>query len=337
MLAMPGMRAFSLSTEQRAGRVSCNQHGIFIGHVPLLKQAHGSWAVRPIAELNSELTFWYRLPIDIGSKASALALVASALNRHDLAMAAIATVQMQIPDPPLLASSKPENSDDITRRAQELVRSGLLKFWDPAKHPRTGMPPNPGWFAPVGSEAETNWVTPVAMQGQPEDKKLELLDGTGSEDQSSSKPDGPDPELRHEPLRPPPPGGLPKSSPTGQSQPTLPFPGGYPTQFAPYSGGKTYGHFQSGSISVELQSGYDGPAAAMRGNSGFDRLTLSHVEGHAAALMWQLGISDGTLYLSNTEICENCELLLNRMLPPGATLKIVLPDGSVRIFRGRNP
>jgi hypothetical protein len=64
-------------------------------------------------------------------------------------MAAIATVQMQFPDPPSLAKGV-ETSDAIMRRAAELHRSRLLKvYWDPARHPRAGTPPNPGWFAPA--------------------------------------------------------------------------------------------------------------------------------------------------------------------------------------------
>lgn len=119
---------------------------------------------RPAFEINKELTARYRLPIDIASKAGALALIAAALNRGDLAMAAIATVQMQLPDPPPLAKGL-EDANEIRRRAQELMRSGLLKFWDPAEHPRTGEPPNPGWFAPEGNAPESGDVIPVAMGG----------------------------------------------------------------------------------------------------------------------------------------------------------------------------
>ena len=71
-------------------------------------------------------------------------------------MAAIATVQMQFPDPPPLAKAA-ESDDEIICRAAELSRSGLLKAnWDPAKHPRTGTEPNPGWFAqkPKGTSGQ---------------------------------------------------------------------------------------------------------------------------------------------------------------------------------------
>lgn len=63
MLAMPGMRAFSLATKRQAGRVSCSEAGVCVGHIPLLECLHDSWAVRPIAELNDELTGCYQLPV----------------------------------------------------------------------------------------------------------------------------------------------------------------------------------------------------------------------------------------------------------------------------------
>lgn len=100
MLAMPGLRAFSLVAKRGSGGVSCDAQGVFIDDVALLQRpsvGNPYWAVRPLGELNKELTVRYRLPIDITSKTGALILIAAALNRGDLAMAAIATVQMQIP------------------------------------------------------------------------------------------------------------------------------------------------------------------------------------------------------------------------------------------------
>jgi len=151
MLAMLGSRAFSLAAGRGNGGLSCDADGVFVGDVPLLKRSEAAtgWSVRSIAELNDELTARYRIPIDVAAKANALALIAHALNRDDVAIAAIATVQMQFPDPPPL-SKRFESGDEIARRALELHRSGLLKGdWDPTKHPRTGTPPNRAWFAPV--------------------------------------------------------------------------------------------------------------------------------------------------------------------------------------------
>jgi hypothetical protein len=160
MFAMPGLRAFSLAASRDSGGVSCDAHGVFVGDVPLLQREraddrNGPWTVRPVAELSGELTARYRLPIDIAAKTRALTLIADAFNRGDLAMAAIATVQMQFPDPPPLAK-RAESAEEVMRRAAELFHSRLLKAdpdWD-ARHPRTGAPPNPGWFAPVPKEMD---------------------------------------------------------------------------------------------------------------------------------------------------------------------------------------
>jgi hypothetical protein len=351
MLELRGLRAFSISASRDAGRISCDAQGAFAGGVPLLKRSHvggasSTWTVRPVAELNDELTARYRLPIDVTAKVGALALIANALNRGDLAMAAIATVQMQFPDPPSLAKGV-ESADETTRRALELHRSRLLKAnWDPAKHPRAGAPPNPGWFAPVPTGPEAANVVPAAAVGNPWDKPI-ILEGGGGGGVPRGTLELPFPRglprflsPRESPAKPPTPGGSSSEAPpAGETQPTLPFPGGLPPQLAPYvPGGKTSGVFQSpNNPDIALQSGYDGPAASMRGSSGYDGITLSHVEGHAAALMREQGSMEGTLYINNPKICHSCTLLLPRMLPPGATLNVVLPDKTVVRFKGITP
>ena len=301
MLAMPGLRAFSLAAKPETGGVSCNEQGVFIGHIPLLEQARGLWTSRPIAEINDALRVCYRLPVDIASKANALALIARALNRGDFAMAAIAAVQMQFPNPPLLAKGV-EPADETMRRASELARSGLLKDWDPAKHPRTGTPPNRAWFAPV-SHSEDQDIQ-VAVRPDPHNPWTISPDSEGG-------------------------GG-------GGNAENL-FPDKLPYQLKPYEQGeKTYGIFKTPDGDEEaLQSGTQGPAANMPpGSLGFDGYTKTHVEGQAAALMWQRGIDDATLFINNPEICDRCTSLLPRMLPPGATLRVILPNGTVMEFKG---
>lgn len=176
MLAMPEFRAFALAAKRESEGVSCDADGVFVGGVPLLRSPGAKnpcWGVRPIAELNKQLSVRYRLPIDISAKASSLALIAAALNRGDLATAAIAAVQMQIPDPPPLAL-RAESSDEIAHRARALNRSGLLKFfWNPAQHPRAGVPPNPGWFEPVADKPGPVDVIPGLAIGNPADKPWE--------------------------------------------------------------------------------------------------------------------------------------------------------------------
>jgi hypothetical protein len=113
----------------------------------------------------------------------------------------------------------------------------------------------------------------------------------------------------------------------GQSEP----------QLAPYvKSGKTSGIFRApGMAPIELQSGYDGPTQNLpAGSSGFNGVTLSHVEGHAAALMRQQGISEAWVEINNPEICGSCKVELKRMLPPGAVLHVILPNGKDETFKG---
>jgi hypothetical protein len=84
---------------------------------------------------------------------------------------------------------------------------------------------------------------------------------------------------------------------------------------------------------VSLTSGVNGPAAGIEGGagSGFDAYTRTHVEGHAAAWMQQNDVTEGTLYINNPP-CTNCTRNLPRMLPAGATLRVIAPNGYDRIF-----
>lgn len=340
MLAIPGLHAFSLTERRGNEGVSCDADSIFVGGVPLLQGSSAGnpfWSVRPLLELNEELTVRDGLPINIAAKVGALALIAAALNRRDVAMAAIVAVQMQIPDPPPLAL-RAESPDEIACRVRALSRSGLLKFlWNPAQHPRAGVPPNPGWFEPVadkpgpvdvipglaiGNPADKPWRPPPEAEGRENEPRgiLELPLAGGSPSAIG-------------------PSTAPKPSVPTDAQPSLPFPDGLPPQLAPYvPGGKTSGIlYMLGGSSIPLQSGYGGPAAAMQGTAGYDRYTLSHVEGHAAALMRQSGSTEGTLYINNPKICDSCKRLLPRMLAPGTTLNVVLPNNTIIQFIGASP
>jgi len=352
MFAMPGLRAFSLAAERASNAVSCGVTGVFVGDVPFLQTVGNGpttqWIVRALPDLNEELSVQYGLPIDVAAKANALALIASAFNRGDLAMAAIATVQMQFPDPPQLAKGR-ESEDEIARRALDLHRSRLLKFWDPAKHPRTGTPPNPGEFAPVPGGTETAPIIPVASSWWPWNwaqpgKKPFVPGGSVAPPGTVGVPlfGGGVPRLPSPagaPAAPRPPAGAPApawSPPDPKSK--LPFMGQSEPQLAPYrEGGKTSGIFRApGMTPIELQSGYDGPAENMpAGSSGFNGVTLSHVEGHAAALMRQTGVSEAWVEINNPQVCGSCRAELPRMLPPGATLHVILPNGEDVTFKGK--
>jgi hypothetical protein len=143
----------------RRGGVHCDRDGLYVGPVALLtatKDATGaaSWAPRSESDLNDELSACYGLPIDCAAKRGGLAGVATALDRGDVALAGIAALLLRFPDPPSLEKDASE-PDGILTLAAELFWSGLLKGdWDPSKHPRTGEPPNRGWFASVPNEAK---------------------------------------------------------------------------------------------------------------------------------------------------------------------------------------
>ncbi len=146
MGAIPSMRFFRLSD----GGVQCDERGLFVGSVPMLRRqdranAAGSWAARPIDELEHDLSACYGLPIDVAAKGGGLAGVARALSRGDLALAKIAALLLRFPDPPSLAKGAPERGS--LELAARLFESGLFKEWDESKHPRLGGPPNRGRFA----------------------------------------------------------------------------------------------------------------------------------------------------------------------------------------------
>jgi hypothetical protein len=63
------------------------------------------------------------------------------LNANDPGLARIAAVHLRIPDLPSLTARDEMEAADILIKSVD---------WNPALHPRTGAPPNPGWFAPTG-------------------------------------------------------------------------------------------------------------------------------------------------------------------------------------------
>jgi len=88
-----------------------------------------------------------------------------------------------------------------------------------------------------------------------------------------------------------------------------------------------------GQQAIRLMSGRQGGpyGGTQRGGfgrgtgSGFNRFTLTHVEGHAAATMKVRNISRATL-LIELPPCGSCDPLLPRMLPVGARLEVVYPE-----------
>jgi hypothetical protein len=80
---------------------------------------------------------------------SRLATVARALNANDQCLVRIAAVHLEIPDLPSAAARDAMAAEDLLiKYARD--EGSVDASWNPALHPRTGMPPNSGWFAPTG-------------------------------------------------------------------------------------------------------------------------------------------------------------------------------------------
>jgi len=155
------IRVFRLSPPRDPVGVQCDAEGAFVGPVPLLDRATDDfgrtrWDPRSIDSINRELSFCYGLPVDMATRAGGLTAVANALNDGALLRAQIATLHLRLPD--LLRID--DGTHRLERRAtlaRTLHAGGLLKEdWDPEKHPRLGVPPNAGWFAPTGQNGDPN-------------------------------------------------------------------------------------------------------------------------------------------------------------------------------------
>jgi SCP1.201-like deaminase len=104
-----------------------------------------------------------------------------------------------------------------------------------------------------------------------------------------------------------------------------------------FNGGKTNGVLvvPSGK-QIPFIGGRQGPAQFMpKGTRGFDAYTRTHAEGHAVAWMRQNNIREGTIYINNPRICNNCNTNLPSMLGPGRKLNVVLPNGKVVTYQGQ--
>jgi hypothetical protein len=172
-LALVGRR-FSLSDVPGVG-VSCGENGLFVGGVPLLERVCDSgefgldqWRLRPASALNRDLSACYGLPVEVDRKIDGLVAVSQALSRGDMMHAQIATLHLEIPDPPTLAKSI-QTPDDILDLARRLRSSGMLKAdWDPTQHPRwpAGSPGGIGGeFAPAGTAYDDATSTEQSTNG----------------------------------------------------------------------------------------------------------------------------------------------------------------------------
>ena len=137
--------------------VACTADGLLLGRTPLIERCGERFIVREQRELERLFDRAYADASTAARIMSGLGTVAAALNANDRCLACIAAVHLRIPDLP-----------DFSARNRMEAEDALIKYargeapdpdWDPAKHPRTGTPPNPGWFAPT--DGEDNGASPV--------------------------------------------------------------------------------------------------------------------------------------------------------------------------------
>lgn len=143
-----GHHLWRLSTggDQSLG-LCCTEEGLFLGRTPLIERRGSAYVLRPQADLDRLLDRAYGGDPAAARVMPGLAAVAAALGQNNLALAQIAAVHLRLSD-------LPNNIARARLEAEDLLIKRGSAAWDEARHPRTGTPPNPGWFAPnPGAEA----------------------------------------------------------------------------------------------------------------------------------------------------------------------------------------
>lgn len=141
--------------------LACTADGLILGRTSLIERRGQHFVVRERTEIERLLRRAYDTDPPTERIMRGLETVARALNVDDQCLARIAAVHLRIPDlPNALARSDMEAEDSLIKYARD---EGGESNWDPAKHPRTGMPPNPGWFAPTdGGRDESSSIRTAA-------------------------------------------------------------------------------------------------------------------------------------------------------------------------------
>ena len=111
----------------------------------------------------------------------------------------------------------------------------------------------------------------------------------------------------------------------------------------PYTGGKVEGVLRVAGTERSLVSGEVGPGGWLKDNlpggpgSGLTR-AWTHVEGHAAGVMHQDGVTAAELFINKVPCATGaakCRYVLGKLLPQGSVLDVHFPDesGGIRTWR----
>jgi hypothetical protein len=158
-------RRFGLSDVFGIG-VSCGADGVFVGAIPLLEKVCGTeasrrpdqWEVRSVPDINRDLSVCYGVPVEFDRKIGGLLRIAEALSRGDLIHAQIATLHLQIPDPPALPGLVQDPGEMIQFARQlhasdlpsEILPPPVIPNISPRDLPRNPYPDRP--------ECEQEWA-----------------------------------------------------------------------------------------------------------------------------------------------------------------------------------
>jgi hypothetical protein len=144
--------------------LACTDDGLLLGRTSLIERRDGRFVVRARGEIERLLKCAYDGDPPVDRLMSGLARVASALNANDQCLARIAAVHLQMPD---LANAAVRDALAAEDSLIKYARDGGAANWNPAQHPRTGTPPNPGWFATTGGASHDAPAVRVAQRDGP--------------------------------------------------------------------------------------------------------------------------------------------------------------------------
>ncbi len=130
--------------------LACTEEGLVLGRTPLIERRGGCFITRERHEIARLLGKAYAAEeLSLDRLMRGLFNVAAALNANDQCLARLAAVHLEVPDlSDRAARDAMEAEDVLIKYARD---EGSSSNWNPALHPRTGTPPNPGWFAPTGA------------------------------------------------------------------------------------------------------------------------------------------------------------------------------------------
>jgi hypothetical protein len=158
--------------------LACTDDRLLLGRTPLIERRDGRFVVRERDEIERLIRRAFSDEMAVERLMPGLAIVASALNANDLCLACIAAVHLRVPDLPNQAVCDAlEAEDSLIKYARD---GGGGIDWNPALHPRTGAPPNPGWFAPTDGASHDSPRVRVAENDDPRQRSDVSSDAIGN-------------------------------------------------------------------------------------------------------------------------------------------------------------